>query len=159
SLARSFLHTAQRENSKLLVARGACIEQYGTGEAYLPFLQCIPGLLAGPGRERLLILFRRHAPTWCLQFPSLFSGSAFDQLQREAIGATRERMLREFGDAMAEIARIFPMVLLLEDLHWADTSSIDLIRHLGQRIRTQRFLLLGTARLDEHERGYQQLKN
>jgi len=159
ALARSFLHAALMENPNLLVTRGACIEQYGTGEAYLPFLQSMPGLLAVAGRERILTLFRRYAPTWCLQFPSLFSGNTLDQLQRDAIGATKERMLREFGDAMDEIARVFPIVLLLEDLHWADASSIDLIRHLGQRIKTQRFMLLGTARLEEHERGYQQLKN
>jgi serine/threonine protein kinase/tetratricopeptide (TPR) repeat protein len=159
ALARSFLHAAQLEHPNLLVARGACIEQYGIGEAYLPFLQCMPALLAVAGRERILTLFRRYAPTWCLQFPSLFSGNALDQLQREAIGATKERMLREFGDAMDEITRAFPIVLVLEDLHWADTSSIDLIRHLGHRIKAQRFMLLGTARLEEHERGYQQLKN
>ena len=75
ALARSFLHSSQRQHPDLLVGRGACVEQYGTGEAYLPFLQALPGLLAGPGRERAVVLLRRHAPTWCLQFPSVFSGS------------------------------------------------------------------------------------
>jgi serine/threonine protein kinase/tetratricopeptide (TPR) repeat protein len=159
ALARSFLHAAQRQHPDLLVGRGACVEQYGTGEAYLPFLQALPELLAGAGRERVVVLLRRHAPTWCLQFPSLFSGNSLDQLQREAIGATKERMLRELGDAMAELAAAFPVVLLLEDLHWADTSSVDLIRHLGQRIKTQRLLVIGTARYEERERAYQLLKN
>ena len=103
ALARSFLHAARRQHPDLLVGRGACVEQYGTGEAYLPFLQAMPGLLAGAGRERVIVLLRRHAPTWCLQFPSVFSGNALEQLQRDAIGATKERMLRELGDAMAEI--------------------------------------------------------
>jgi predicted ATPase len=68
-------------------------------------------------------------------------------------------MLRELGDAMAEITAAFPVVLLLEDLHWADAPSIDLIRHLGQRIRTQRLLLLGTTRHEEQELGFQRLTN
>jgi serine/threonine protein kinase/tetratricopeptide (TPR) repeat protein len=159
ALAQSFLHTAQRQYPDLLVGRGACVEQCGTGEAYLPFLQALPGLLAGAGRERIIVSLRRHAPTWCLQFPSVFSGNALNQLQRDAIGATKERMLRELGDAMAEITLASPVVLLLEDLHWADTSSIDLIRHLGQRTKTQRLLLVGTSRHEEQERGYQLLKN
>ena len=159
ALARSFLQAVQGRHPDLLVGRGACVEQYGTGEAYLPFLQALPGLLAGAGRERAVVLLRRHAPTWCLQFPSVFSGNTLDQLQREAIGATKERMLRELGDAMAELTAAFPVVLLLEDLHWADASSVDLIRHLGQRIKTQRLLLVGTARYEEREHAYQLLKN
>jgi len=96
ALARAFLSTLQGTNPQVLLAQGDCVEQYGTGEAYLPFLQAVPRLLGGPGRER---------------------------------------MLRELGDALGEIAKVSPVVLLLEDLHWADSNSIDLIRHLGQRTR------------------------
>ena len=158
ALARSFLYAAERHHPGLLVGRGACVEQYGTGEAYLPFLAALPGLLAGKARERVVVLLRRHAPTWCLQFPSVFSGNALQQLERETIGANKDRMLRELGDALEEIAAVFPVVLFLEDLHWADPSSIDLIRYLGQRAKTQRLLLLGTARPEEQERGHRLLE-
>jgi len=159
ALARSFLYSMQRRYPDLLVGRGACVEQYGTGEAYLPFLEALRTLLTGRRRERLVALLRRHAPTWCLQFPSIFSGAALDQLRQEAIGANKERMLREFGDALREIAAEFPIVLLLEDLHWSDSSSIDLIRHLGQHVREQQLLVLGTVRPEEQEAGYQLFKN
>jgi DNA-binding winged helix-turn-helix (wHTH) protein/tetratricopeptide (TPR) repeat protein len=158
ALARSFLYAAERHHPSLLVGRGACVEQYGTGEAYLPFLAALPGLLAGKAREHVVGLLRRHAPTWCLQFRSVFSGSAIEQLEREASGANKDRMLRELGDALEEIAKVFPVVLLLEDLHWADPSSIDLIRYLGQRAKTQCLLLIGTARPEEHEPGHRLLK-
>lgn len=159
ALARSLLHAMQRRHPDLLVGHGTCIEQHGTGEAYLPFLEALAGLLAGPGRERVIVPLRRNAPTWCLQFPSIFSGALLDQLQREAIGNTQERMLRELGDALGEMAAAFPLVLFLEDLQWSDPSSIDLIRHLGQRAKGQRLLLIGTARSEEVERGHQLLKN
>jgi DNA-binding winged helix-turn-helix (wHTH) protein/tetratricopeptide (TPR) repeat protein len=158
ALAQSFLYTAERRHPGLLVGRGACVEQYGTGEAYLPFLAALPGLLTGKSRERVFLMLRRLAPTWCLQFRSLFSASALEQLEREAIGANKDRMLRELGDALEDIAAVFPVVLFLEDLHWADPSSIDLIRYLGQRAKTQRLLLVGTARPEEQERGYRLLK-
>ena len=104
-------------------------------------------------RERVVVLLRRHAPTWCLQFPSIFSGSALQQLEREAIGANKDRMLRELGDALEEIAAVFPVVFFLEDIQWGERYSIDLIRYLGQRAKTQRLLLLGTARPEEQQRG------
>src|SRR2546429_8325698 len=42
------------------------------------------------------------------------------------------------GDALGALADEAPVVLLLEDLHWADPSSVDLLRHLSQRIAGQR---------------------
>ncbi|HYL39201.1 MAG TPA: AAA family ATPase [Bryobacteraceae bacterium] len=159
ALARSALHAVQCRHPDLLVGHGACIEQHGTGEAYLPFLEALGGLLAGPGRERVIILLRRHAPTWCLQFPSVFSGALLDTLQREAIGSTKERMLRELGDALGEMAAVFPLILFIEDLQWSDPSSIDLIRHLGLRAKAQRLLLLGTARWEGLEQSHQLLQN
>lgn len=93
---------------------------------------------------------RTFAPTWCLQFPAVFASSgALEQLQRETIGVTKERMLREMGDALGALATISPAVLLLEDLHWADTSSADLLRHLCQRIGHQRLLIVGTFRPED----------
>jgi tetratricopeptide (TPR) repeat protein/class 3 adenylate cyclase len=159
TLARSALHAVQHRHPDLLVGHGACIEQHGPGEAYLPFLESLGGLLAGPGRERVMVLLRRHAPTWCLQFPSVFSGALLDQLRREAIGSTNERMLRELGDALSEMTAVFPLILFLEDLQWSDPASIDLIYHLGRRAKAQRLLLLGTARWSELDQSHQLLKN
>ena len=147
ALAQSFLHTAQRQYPDLLVARGACVEQYGTGEAYLPFLQALPGLLVGAGRERIVISCGAMRPPGACSFPRYFPGNALNQLRRDAIGATKERMLRELGDAMAEITRTFPVVLLLEDLHWADTSSIDLDSAPGASYKN------ATAAFNRHRHG------
>lgn len=160
ALAGAFVFHARHEFPQLLVGRGACIEQYGAGEAYLPFLDALSGLLNGPGRERIMAVLSRHAPTWCLQFPAVFgTTSAFEQLQREAIGATKERMLRELGDALGALASAGPVILLLEDLHWSDPSSIDLLRHLGGRVGKQRLLVIGTLRPDDVERTNHPIKN
>ena len=160
ALAGTFLYSQRRRQPEILIGRGSCIEQYGTGEAYLPFLEALSGLLQGPGRDRVMMVLRRHAPTWCLQFPSaITSTGGLDHLQRETIGATKERMLREFGDALSALSAAVPVVLLLEDLHWADPFSVDLLRHLGQRAPGQRFLVIGTARAEEVERTQHPLLN
>ncbi|HVQ36119.1 MAG TPA: serine/threonine-protein kinase, partial [Pyrinomonadaceae bacterium] len=118
SLSDEFLRRARARFPGLLVSRGRCVEQYGTGEAYLPFLDALGGLLEGQSRERLAAVMRTSAPTWCAQLPVAFaSTAAMEKLQQETIGATKERMMRELGDALSIFATTSPIVLLLEDLH------------------------------------------
>jgi serine/threonine protein kinase/tetratricopeptide (TPR) repeat protein len=160
SLSDEFLRRARNRFPGLSVSRGRCVEQYGTGEAYLPFLDAIGALLEGPSRDRLATVMRTSAPTWCSQLPVAFASTgAMETLQQETIGATKERMMREMGDALGIFATTSPAVLLLEDLHWADPSSVDLLRHLGQRISNQRLLIAGTFRPEDIERSNHPLKS
>ena len=158
ALAEEFLRLAPRRRPGVLLARGRAVEQYGAGEAYLPFLDALSGLLREAGDTARLAL-RAHAPTWCLQLPVFGSSIELDQLRRETAGATRDRMLREMGDALGALAESAPLVLLLEDLHWADPSTIDLLRHLCHRIGAQRVLLLATFRPEGLQMGNHPLQN
>ncbi len=158
ALTRMFVYRARKKNADLVLARGACVEQYGVGEAYLPFLDALGSLLQSPGRERVVALLRRHAPTWCLQFPAVFSSGAMDQILREATGATKDRMLRELGDALTALTAETPVLLVLEDMHWTDPASVDMLRHLAERARGQRLLLVITVRPEDIERNNPTLK-
>ncbi len=150
ALVNEFLHRVRQKHPQLMLCRGRCVEQYGTGEAYLPFLDALGRLLAERGRERVASALRTFAPTWCLQLPAAFASSgSLEKLQQETIGATKERMLREMGDALEAITAVAPLTILLEDLHWADTSSVELLRHLCQRIERQRLLIIGTFRPED----------
>jgi len=160
SLADEFLRRSRKQYPGLLMSRGRCVEQYGTGEAYLPFLDAMGSLLGGARRERVAVIMRTFAPTWCMELPTAFATSgSLEKLQQETIGATKERMMREMGDALENLASGSPIVLLLEDLHWADPSSIDLLRHLCQRISNQRLLIAGTFRPEDVERTNHPLKS
>jgi serine/threonine protein kinase/tetratricopeptide (TPR) repeat protein len=159
ALVSHFMRRTRQQHPGLIISRGRCVEQYGTGEAYLPFLDAIGALLTGAGRERITALLRTYAPTWCLQFPAAFVSSvALEKMQQETAGATKERMLREMGDMLAALAASAPIVLILEDLHWADASSVDLLRHLSQRIGDQRLLIIGTYRAGDVELNDHPLK-
>ena len=128
------------------LARGQCIEHYGGGEAYLPVLEALGRLCREPGGAPLLALLEQQAPTWLVQMPALLSPAAFEVVQRRVLGATGERMLREFAEAVEALTRIRPLVLILEDLHWSDYATMDLLTYLARRSGTARFLLLGTYR-------------
>jgi DNA-binding CsgD family transcriptional regulator/tetratricopeptide (TPR) repeat protein len=66
---------------------------------------------------------------------------------REAFAGDRARETL-FGAALAEFGRE-PTVLVLEDLHWADAATLDLLRYLGRRTSRRALLLVGTYRSDE----------
>jgi predicted ATPase len=89
------------------------------------------------------------APTWLLQMPSLVSASNRELLSREVMGATRERMLREMGETLDTLTSDQPLLLILEDLHWSDYSTLDLITYLASHRQPARLMLVGTYRTVE----------
>lgn len=129
------------------ISTGQCLEQYGTGEAYLPVLNAITRLCRD--QPEVLEVLRAHAPMWLLQMPSLVSASEREELSRLVSGATRERMLREMGEALATLSQDQPLVLLLEDLHWSDYSTLDLISYVARQREPARLMLIGTLRKSE----------
>jgi predicted ATPase len=62
------------------------------------------------------------------------------------VGATRDRMLREIGEALEIITSDKPLLLVLEDLHWVDSSTVDLISTLARRRAPGKLTLIGTYR-------------
>ena len=140
------------------VGRGQCVEHYGEGEAYLPVLEALEHLTEGPGGVRLREVLQQYAPTWLAQLPALVSDTERKELQEIVRGATRERMLREITEALERLSSVHPVVLLLEDLHWSDHSTIELLSHLAQRRQLARLLVLGTYRPTDLVLGKHTLK-
>ena len=128
------------------VARGLCIEYHGSGEPYLPVLDAIGRFCRGPNGERTLSILGQYAPTWLAEMPRVASPKASETTQPPALGASRDRMLREMGDALEALTADRPLVLVLEDLHWSDHATLDLIAWLARRREPARLLLLGTYR-------------
>jgi len=58
-------------------------------------------------------------------------------------------MLREMADLASAATRTRPLVLVLEDLHWADQSTLELLSYLAERREEARLLLVGTHRPTE----------
>src|SRR5580658_8292362 len=139
-------------SGRVLVGSGACVEQYGSGQAYLPVLEAIAVLCRGAERE--MDVFARHAPTWLVQFPGIIRPGRLDDLQRRAAGATQARTLCELADALEALTVDAPVVLVFEDLHWTDPSTAELIAFLAGRREPARLLIVGTYRPEEVPRGY-----
>jgi tetratricopeptide (TPR) repeat protein len=64
-------------------------------------------------------------------------------------------MLREMAEALEALATERPLVLLLEDLHWSDPSTLDLVSAVARRREPARLLVIATYRpLDAIVRGH-----
>lgn len=58
----------------------------------------------------------------------------------------QERLFRAVSSFLLAVAGDRPIALLLDDLHWADSATLQLLQHLGRQARVGRVLLLGTYR-------------
>lgn len=139
--------TAQaRGKAALWVGCGQCLDHRGTGEAYMPVLEALSRMCREAAGEDLIKFLARCAPTWLVQMPWLLSGDELEGLQQRVLGATRDRMLREMVESVEVLTAGKPLLLVLEDLHWADYSTVDLIACLARRYEPARLLLIGTYR-------------
>lgn len=126
------------------VGRGQCVEHYGAGEPYLPVLEALGRLGRAAEGEQLVEALMRHAPTWLVELPGLLGDADLEAAQRRAQGTSRERMLRELVEALEALTADAPLVLILEDLHWSDSATIDLLGMLARRREPARLLVVAT---------------
>jgi hypothetical protein len=93
-------------------------------------------------------MLRRVAPTWFVQIPWLL-GNDPEAVRQSLQWARPERMLREFAALIEALSAERVVVLLMEDLHWSDAATVDLLAVLAERQEPARLLVLGTYRAAE----------
>lgn len=133
-------------SSQYWIARGQCIEHYGTGEPYLPVLDALNRLCRQPGREQLVATLRQHAPTWLAQMPSVLAPAERKRLHREVHGVSQDQMLREMAETVETLSAARPFIFVLEDLHWSDYATLDLLALLARRREAARVFVIATYR-------------
>jgi predicted ATPase len=160
TLVEDFLAELATSGPACSIARGGCSERLAGAEAYLPILETLESLLRGAAGASAVRLLKAVAPTWYVQVAPSDEGSLI-RLAAEAQSSSQERMKREMLAFLQELARLRPLVLFLEDVHWADVSTIDLLAYLGQHCAGLPLLLVLTYRpadllLSQHP--FQQVK-
>ncbi|WP_158630402.1 helix-turn-helix transcriptional regulator [Glycomyces terrestris] len=124
----------------VLTVTGHCLDTADSALPYLPFAEIV-GALA------------RDEPDLVAAHPGLrpllpgHPGTADGDLGRLGL-------FEAFHAALADLSATRTVVLTLEDLHWADRSSRDLLAFLTSRLTGQRLLILGSYRADAVHRGH-----
>jgi len=141
ALVDEFQHRLVADLIGVRIARGQCVEGYGGKEAYYPLLESLGQLCRGSAGDELVHILEKQAPTLLVQFPALVRPEHREMLQQEILGATRQRMLREISKALETIASDSLLLLVFEDLHWVDHSTVDLIAALARRRQSAKLMI------------------
>ena len=143
SLVRQFLNRLAGE-SNLALGWGQCYDLHGESEAFLPILESIDRLARGSQGERVQRLLGKYAPSWLAQFPWMLNFGV--EIEPQLLASTPARMLREFCDFIEILAEPAPVLLWLEDLHWGDAGTVDLLDTLARRQMNSRLMLIVSYR-------------
>jgi tetratricopeptide (TPR) repeat protein len=138
-LAEAFLDRVSRQ-SQCHIAVGRCSERLAGTDAYLPILEALQDLLNSQSGEAASEVMKAVAPTWFAEMPQ--AGGLPDALP----ASSQERRKREFVSFLEALTRDCPLVLFVDDLHWADLSSTDLLSYVGSRCGSLPVMILATYR-------------
>jgi DNA-binding CsgD family transcriptional regulator len=139
-----------------LVVTGACFDVAAGTLPYAPFVEIVraldrAGRLAGLP-DRVLAELGRLAPQLgaaqraATTNPAAGSTSADNDTR--ATDGGQGRLFAAVRDALTAASEASPLVVVIEDLHWADTTTLDLLTYLARSMGRERVMLLATARLD-----------
>ena len=149
TLVEEFLLDLSYEG-QALVAQGRCSERLGAAEAYLPVLEVLDSLLNGEEREKAATAMKSLAPSWYAQLvPSTVASP-------DPGGPSSEKLKRELANFFLEVSRQQPLVVFLDDVHWADASTVDLLAYLGTKLDRIRMLIVVSFRGPEMHSGNHQ---
>ena len=149
ALIGQFLTTALTRPD-VFVFTGQCVEGFaGAIEPYYPVLEALSSLCKGPLGATVVRSLVTLAPSWAIQLPALVSVEERSRLQQQLMGTIRDRMLREGCELIESLAADRTLVLVLEDLHWADYATVDFLSAICRRRSRSRLLLIATYRPED----------
>ena len=147
SLIEEFLADLANRGEHPVLARGRCSERLAGAEAYLPILEALESLLHSHAIPSIAGTMKAAAPTWyTLVAADSPEGPSTAALREAAPAASQERMKRELGALCQELSHKQPLVVFIDDLHWADVSTIDMLNYLAGRFAQTRVLVLESHR-------------
>lgn len=129
-----------------MVLTGCCTERFGTDGGFAPLVDALASHCRQPYGKGMVEALRVTAPTWLLQLPHLIDGGQAKAFAREIFGATKERMLREFCELLESLGQSQTWVLVLEDLHWADFATLDVLSRVARGTSKACILIIASYR-------------
>ncbi|PYQ11299.1 MAG: hypothetical protein DMH00_08635 [Acidobacteria bacterium] len=149
-LLREFRYQIQTEGVEFLV--GSCYETGGS--VYQPFVEALrfltPAVRQSLGDPEPGEVESLQAAVLAPLIPDLIPHA---QAEPESVGAreAKARLFEAAEQVLRKQSHRRPFVLALEDLHWADDLTVELLRYLRDRSSGAPYLLVGTYRDDEVE--------
>ena len=137
------------DTSDCIIARGRCSERLAGSEAYLPFLEALENLVRSDSGGTAARLLKQTAPTWHVHISPAVAGVSTGSLVAEARTASQQWMKRELSAFFQALSAYHPLVLFLDDIHWSDISTVDLLAYLAGKLDVIRILIITPYRPSE----------
>jgi predicted ATPase len=132
-----------------VVACGQCVEGLGKKEDYYPVMEALTQLCSSLAGEQASQTLARMAPAWR---PVL--GRDLDTAVSSGAPPVSQRTPGDLCGALEDLAREAVLILLLEDLHWADDATLELISALARRRAPAKLMVLATFRPQDASTGH-----
>jgi predicted ATPase len=146
ALLRAFLTTT---NGRASVAEGECIEHFGHVEPFLPFIDALVRLAAGPERRRVIDALREHAPSWA----DIVQGRSTLAHAATSTDGNSTRASRELCRLIEVLAAATPLVVAIGNMHLIDTASLQILARLARRTDPTQLMVIGTYRTEGPRRS------
>ena len=150
TFVEAFLARIAEGDDPVRVARGRCSERLAGSEAYLPILEALESLLKTDRHGSLARVMKTVAPNWYVQIVSQREQDAAIVRQAADAGTgSSQRIKRELLAFLEEAARMTPLALFLDDLHWSDGATVELLGYVAGRLPQLRVLVITAYRPSE----------
>ena len=137
-------HGALRDRATVLTGR--CLP-YGEGITYWPLGEIVRQLAGGRDLHAALVAALPEGPRAALVAERVLQAAGLEE-----VDSPREDLTRAVTELFEALARRRPLVLIFEDVHWAEAPLLDLVEHLLEHIGDAPVMLLCVARDDLLER-------
>ena len=145
AIVQRLVQTASVRGLRVLVGQ---TDEFGAGLPYSPFVSAIRSAYRST-RDELASALSATAPEVTRLFPELEA-----HIVGPVSATERTRVFVALRDLIRSMSTAAPVVLVLEDMHWADEASLALLRHLAIYLRSDRVLIVATYRSDELHRRH-----
>jgi pilus assembly protein CpaF len=126
-----------------LVLSGRCMEQ--DGAPYAPFREVLATAVAGSTSKTLQDAAGSNGPLLSHLVPSLRQKVRGMPAHGEvAADKLREQLFRAIFDFLTEVQGKKPLLMVLDDLQWADEATVLLLRDLAERVGSKHMVVIGT---------------
>ncbi|HEV8374019.1 MAG TPA: AAA family ATPase, partial [Actinomycetota bacterium] len=141
---------AEKRGARVLV--GGCMEVGDVGLPYVPFVDAFRDLGVRPGEAELAVPMVAVMPSLGRLLPEL--GGERTPSSPPGDGFERVQLFDGVLTLLTRLSELAPLLLIIEDLHWADSSTRDLLAFLVRTLRAGRVAVVASYRSDELHRRH-----
>jgi len=148
--------TTHAADTRAMVLAGGCVALTEADLPYAPVAQALRTLLRHPDQASVGGLLEEARGELARLLPELDTGQEGEQPAADpgVSQASQGRLFATLLRLLGRLAEQAPVVLVAEDLHWADRSTLALLSYLLRNLQGDRVLVVGTWRSDELPRAH-----